>query len=46
MELKIEQLEFPEGCNVVVGQSHFKLNNLNFLRVATSLWGRAISSRP
>ena len=23
MELKIEQLEFPEGCNVVVGQSHF-----------------------
>jgi adenosine/AMP kinase len=23
MELKIEQLEFPEGCNIVVGQSHF-----------------------
>lgn len=23
MELKVEQLEFPEGCNVVVGQSHF-----------------------
>jgi len=23
MELKVEQLEFPDGCNVVVGQSHF-----------------------
>lgn len=23
MELKVEQLEFPEGCNIVVGQSHF-----------------------
>lgn len=23
MELKLEQLEFPDGCNVVVGQSHF-----------------------
>jgi adenosine/AMP kinase len=23
MELKVEQLEFPEGCNIIVGQSHF-----------------------
>ena len=23
MELKVEQLEFTDGCNVVVGQSHF-----------------------
>lgn len=23
MELKVEQLEFPEGCNVIVGQTHF-----------------------
>ncbi len=23
MELKVEQLEFPEGCNIIVGQTHF-----------------------
>ena len=23
MELKVESLEFPEGCNIIVGQSHF-----------------------
>jgi len=23
MELKIEKLEFPEGCNIILGQSHF-----------------------
>jgi hypothetical protein len=23
MELKVEQIEFPEGCNVIVGQTHF-----------------------
>ena len=23
MELKTEQLEFPEGCNIIVGQTHF-----------------------
>jgi len=23
MELKMEQLEFPEGCNIIVGQTHF-----------------------
>jgi hypothetical protein len=23
MELKIEKLEFPEGCNIILGQTHF-----------------------
>ncbi len=23
MELTIEQLEFPEGCNIILGQTHF-----------------------
>ncbi|MBW2122309.1 MAG: adenosine-specific kinase [Deltaproteobacteria bacterium] len=23
MELKVERLEFPEGCNIILGQSHF-----------------------
>ena len=23
MELKVEQMEFPEGCNIIVGQTHF-----------------------
>jgi adenosine/AMP kinase len=23
MQLKLEQLEFPEGCNIIVGQTHF-----------------------
>ena len=23
MELKVEQLEFPEGCNIILGQTHF-----------------------
>jgi adenosine/AMP kinase len=23
MELKVEQLEFPDGCNIILGQSHF-----------------------
>ncbi len=23
MELKIERLEIPEGCNVIFGQTHF-----------------------
>lgn len=23
MEIKVEQLEFPEGCNIIVGQTHF-----------------------
>ena len=23
MELKVERIEFPEGCNVILGQSHF-----------------------
>ena len=23
MELKVETLEIPEGCNIIFGQSHF-----------------------
>ncbi len=23
MELKVEQLDFPEGCNIILGQTHF-----------------------
>ncbi len=23
MELKVEQLEIPEGCNIIFGQTHF-----------------------
>lgn len=23
MELRVEKLEFPEGCNIILGQSHF-----------------------